>query len=50
MKRTIIMLVIGLLLTGCTSRKVVIDPNDISKYNSSEWTIKKEPTKDTNGK
>ncbi len=50
MKYITIVLIFAFLLVGCTSRKAVVDPNDIAKYNSADWTVKKEPVKDSDVK
>ena len=37
----VLAVVIGLL--GCSTRSVVVNPEDLPKLNDQQWTIKSEP-------
>jgi hypothetical protein len=37
----VLLLVLGLL--GCSTRSVVVQPEEVPKLNDAQWTIKSEP-------
>ncbi len=37
----VLLLVLGLV--GCSTRSVVVQPEEVPKLNGSQWTIKSEP-------
>jgi hypothetical protein len=40
---TVVLLLLALVLTACSTRSVVVRPDEVSKMNDSQWTIKSEP-------
>ena len=46
MKMPLIVFIIVVIFVGC-SRHVVVKPEDVSKLNDNEWTIKSKPNKNT---
>ena len=45
--KRILVLVIGLLVFSGCSRHVVLKPDETAGINSSDWTVKSEPTAET---
>jgi len=41
--RWIRLLLLGVALASCSSRNVVVDPEVVSNFNDSQWTIESEP-------
>jgi len=39
MKRLLTLIVFTLGVTGCIGRKIVINPDDVSLYNDSDWSV-----------
>ena len=43
MIRGVLALLIALCLVGCSTREVVVAPDQLATLNDSKWTIKSEP-------
>jgi hypothetical protein len=43
MRRWLLALAITIPLFGCSTRNVVVNPEDLSKLNDPQWTIKAAP-------
>lgn len=43
MSRAIFALLLVLGLIGCSTRNIVVNPDEVSKLNDSQWTIKSPP-------
>ena len=43
MSRGILVLLLVLGLVGCSTRNVVVKPEEVSKLNDPQWTIKSPP-------
>jgi hypothetical protein len=43
MSRWVLVLAVAISVLGCSTRSVVVKPEDLSKLNDSQWTIKSEP-------
>ena len=43
MSRWVLVLAIGIGVLGCSTRSIVVNPEDLSKLNDPQWTIKSEP-------
>jgi hypothetical protein len=43
MSRWILVLAVVVGVLGCSTRNVVVKPEDLPKLNDSQWTIKSEP-------
>lgn len=41
--RLAVALLVAVCLVGCSSRNVVVPPEQVSTLNDSKWTIKSEP-------
>ena len=43
MRRLILWLLFAVCLAGCSTRNVVVKPEEVSKLNDPQWTITSEP-------
>ena len=43
MSRVTVVLLLALALAACSTRSVVVRPDEVSKMNDPQWTIKSEP-------
>lgn len=43
MKRWLLALAVATAFFGCSTRSVVVQPDEVSKLNDSRWTIKSAP-------
>jgi hypothetical protein len=43
MSRGVLGLLLALALAGCSTRSVVVKPDEVSRLNDAQWTIKSEP-------
>jgi hypothetical protein len=43
MSRWVLALAVLIGALGCSTRSVVVNPEDLPKLNDSQWTIKSEP-------
>jgi hypothetical protein len=43
MSRGVLVLLLVLGLAGCSTRSVVVQPEEVPKLNDSQWTIQSEP-------
>lgn len=43
MSQLILWLVLAVTIAACSTRAVVVDPEQVSKLNDAQWTIKSEP-------
>jgi hypothetical protein len=43
MSRLVLWLLLVVCLVGCSTRNVVVTPEEVSKLNDPQWTIKSEP-------
>ncbi len=42
MKNKLLLCIVFLIVTGC-ARHVVVNPEDVGRYGSSDWEIKSQP-------
>jgi hypothetical protein len=45
MRRWSLAIVIVMFVAGCSTRAIVVKPDDVTKLNDREWTIKSPPTR-----
>jgi hypothetical protein len=45
MSRLVLWPLLVVCLVGCSTRSVVVQPDEISKLNDPQWTIKSEPAR-----
>lgn len=45
MSRWMLAVVVVICAAGCSTRAVVVKPDDVSKLNDPQWTIKSPPTR-----
>lgn len=43
MSRWIVVVAVAIGILGCSTRSVVVKPDELSKLNDSQWTITSEP-------
>ena len=43
MSRWVLVLTVVIGVLGCSTRGVVVEPEDLPKLNDAQWTIKSEP-------
>ena len=43
MSRWVLFLAVVIGMLGCSTRSIVVQPEEVPKLNDSQWTIKSEP-------
>ena len=43
MSRGVLVVLLAIGLVGCSTRSVVVEPDEVPKLNESQWTIKSAP-------